>query len=459
MSSWVPEFDQQQRGPLYWRIATALARDIESGRLNVGERLPTHRALAEALGVTANTVTKAYAEAERNGLVVSRTGRGTYVGRFPEELADGSTKPQDVTDLSINFSSSATFNPVFNRLLGALSRRGSLHGLLEHHPHPGLGRHRAAGARWIARRGIEADSNRVIICNGAQEGILAVLEAVTRPGDIVLTEKLNYAGVRRVADTLHVNLRGVDIDDYGLIPEKLEAACKNDRVAAILVTPTNHNPTNVFTPVERRRAVAQIAKRAGVLLIEDDIFGHMSGDDTPTLTALAPDNCVYICGLSKSIAAGLRVGYIFAPAALLGRIVLGLRMISWTSPALMSEIMTLLVEEGHVDEFATWHRHEAQARYQIACHTLELQSRIALPSYHMWVPLEEPLRSESFVAELKSQGVLVSPSSQFAIGDSQAPEAIRLGLGAERDQTRLQQALDIIALNLRRELRQLHDAR
>src|SRR3546814_15344356 len=75
-SPWLPNLDQV-RGPLYWRIHAALASDVRSGRLAPGERLPTHRTLARALGVTVNTVTRAFAEAERSGLVVSRVGRGT----------------------------------------------------------------------------------------------------------------------------------------------------------------------------------------------------------------------------------------------------------------------------------------------------------------------------------------------------------------------------------------------
>lgn len=457
-SSWIPNLDEA-RGPLYWRIAAALARDIRSGRLGVGERLPTHRALAEALGVTVNTVTKAYAEAERNGFVVSRSGRGTYVEGFPEEIADGTAAPKDVIDLRANVATGGAFNPVFNRLLGALSRRGSLHGLLEHHPHPGLERHRAAGARWIARRGIDAKPDRVIVCNGAQEGLLAILSTITRPRDTLLTEKLNYPGLRYITDLLHLNARGVAIDDNGIIPDELEAACKNEQVAAIFVTPTNHNPTNAFASVERRKAIVEIAARAGALLVEDDIFGHVTNHDVPTLAALAPDRCIYVCGTSKSIAAGLRVGYILAPVALLGRIIGTLRSMYFLSPALMGEIATLLIEEGHADDFTAWHRSEAQARYELARATLGLENRVALPSYHLWFPLPEPWRSGDFVAELKTQGVLVAPSDQFAVDRSPVPHAVRLALGSLSDRARLQEGLNIVAKTLKSRSSELQNAR
>lgn len=443
-SSWTPKFDNT-RGPLYWRIAAALVNDIRSGRLGAGERLPTHRALADALGVTANTVTKAYAEAERNGLVVSRTGRGTYVKMFPEEVAQGTTESEDVIDLSINNITSVQFNDVFNRLLGALSRRGSLYGLMDQHPHPGFERHRVAGARWLSRRGLDADANRVIVCNGAQNGLLASLAAVTRPRDTVLAEKLNYAGVRCLADILRLDLRGIEIDEEGMIPDELEAACRKDKVTAILVTPTNQNPTNAVMSLERRKAVVEIARKAGALLIEDDIFGHLSGDGAPTLAALAPDRCIYVCGLSKSIAAGLRVGYIVSPAALVNRIVDSLDTIHWSSPVLMGEIATLLIEDGEADEFLAWHRREARARYSMVRNLLGLENRAALPSYHMWVPLPDPWRPADFVAELKSRGVLVSPADKFAVDRSAVPHAIRISFGLLRDNEKLQRGVEIIA--------------
>lgn len=456
--SWVPVIENEQ-GPLYWRIVAVLRRDIRSGRLGAGERLPTHRALAEALGITSNTVTKAYAEAERNDLVVSRIGRGTYVIGFPEEMADGTARPPIVMNLNTNDSTGKAFNPIFNRLLGSLSRRGLLHGLLEIHPYPGLDRHRTVGARWIARRGIDATAERVIVCGGAQEALLAILSATTRQCNTVLTEKLNYAGLRRATDLLQINLRGVGIDENGMIPEALEAACENEQIAAILVNPTNHNPTNAFTPVKRRIAIVEIARRAGALLIEDDVSGYLTGHDAPTLAALAPDRCVYVSSMSKSLAAGLRVAYILAPTALVRPITEKLRASSTSYSALMGEFVTLLIEKGHADEILAWHRHEAQARHELALATLGLENRAAVPSYHFWLPLPEPWRTAEFTAELKAQGVLVAPSDQFAVDRSPVPHAVRLALGSISDQEILQKGLNIVAKTLRGRSSKLQDVR
>lgn len=444
-SSWFPDLDEAL-GPLFWRIASALAQDIRSGRLGPGEQLPTHRALADALGVTVGTVTKAYAEAEQNGLVVSRTGRGTYVKAFPEEMVTGDAGPQEMIDLSSNVATTDTFDPVLNRLLSALSRRRSLHGLLQQYPYPGVARHRTAGARWIARRGIDAKSNQVILCNGGQEGLQAALSATARAGDTILTEKLNYAGLRYVARSLKLNLRGVETDEHGLVPDALAAACQQEQVSAILVTPTNHNPTNAFAPLERRKAIVEIAERTETIIVEDDIFGHLTGHDVPTLTSLAPDRCIYVCGLSKSIAAGLRVGYILAPSALVSGVVNCLRTTMYsTYPALMSEIATSLIETGQADKFVAWHREEARTRQELANKILGLKNRTALPSYHLWLPLPERRKTADFMTDLRERNVLVSPAEKFAVDHQPFPNAVRLALGSTTDRDMLRKGLHIIA--------------
>lgn len=352
-------------------------------------------------------------------------------------------------NLKSNVITCDAFNPVFKKLLKALSKCGSLYTLLEHHSHPGLDRHRAAGAHWIARRGIEAKQGRVMVCSGAQEAFLATLSAITRPRETVLTEKVTYAGVRYLAETLHLNLRGIEVDEYGLVPEALETACQKEQITAILVNPTNHNPTNIFMPIERRKAILEIAERAGALLIEDDIFGHLTGHDAPPLAALAPDRCIYVCSLGKSVASGLRVGYILPPAALESRIMDSFRRIYWSSPALMSEIATMLIEEGHADQFVAWHRNEATERQRIARATLGLESGPMLPSYHLWLHLPETWPVADFTAELRRQGVSVAPGDQFAVDQDLAPRAVRLALGAVRDRKELQKGLNIVAKSLR----------
>lgn len=449
MVSWTPDLDRV-RGPISWRISAALSHDIQTGRLSAGEQLPTHRTLARELGVTVNTVTKAYAEAERNKLVVSRTGRGTFVKSFPEEMENDASLPRMTIDFERNITSNTHFNPILNRLFGTLARRGSLHGLVDFQPNPGANRHRAAGAHWIQRRGIDAKPDQIIVCNGAQEGLFATLSAIARPTDTVLTEKLNHIGVRDIADILQINLRGVETDEEGLIPEALdEAYGLEENVVAVLAHPTNHNPTNEFASLERREAVAEFVGRTGLFLIEDDTFGHLSADDVPTYATIAPDRCIYLCGLSKSVAVGMRLGYILACSSMRNRLIGRLNKLHGHSPALSGEIAASLIEQGSADEMVAWHRNEARTRQKLACEILGLDSASIPPSYHRWIKLPEPWRANDFAAELRTHGVLISPADKFSVDRSPAPHAFRVALGAVPDLTRLEEGLKTIAEGLR----------
>lgn len=446
---WKPQIPTMR--PIYRGIISALQLDISERRLLPGERLPTQRKLAENLGVTVGTVTKAFTEAERTGLIVSRVGRGSFVLRFPEDAIAPETSADTVIDLSVNTVAIEPLNNALNRVLGALSRRKSLYRLLEHHPIPGLLHQRAAGAKWLKLRGIDAGAEQMIVCNGSQEGLMAALATVTRPGDVVLTEHLNYAGIRRLADLFRLDIRGVSMDEHGIRPDRLMDIGKDRRVGAILCSPTLHNPTNTTMPIERRRELLAVAARLGAVVIEDDCYGHLSADETPTLTALDPTRCIYLCGTSKSIAPGLRIGYMRGPDPLFARLSDGVHASSWTSPSLMGEVAATLIEEGMAATFLAWHRREAAARLEIARRILG--PMIAVPSgptYHIWHHLAEPWRATEFAAELRMGGVLVSPADFFATDRAPPPHAIRISLGAVPDRTMLEKGLQIIGDALQR---------
>jgi DNA-binding transcriptional MocR family regulator len=440
-----------RRRPFYRGIVAALERDIAAGVLAAGERLPTHRALADRLDVTVGMVTKAYTEAERLGLIASRVGRGSYVLQFPETVGKGDTQPGSVVDLSLNVATIEPFNRLLNRVLGALSRRKSLHGLLEYQAIPGLERHRAAGAKWLGLRGIKAPADRMILCNGAQEALMAVLATVARPGEAVLTESLNYAGIKRIADLFHLEIRGVATDAEGLRPDELLRAAQGRKIGCILCSPTLHNPTNAIMSLARRQEILRIAGDLGVHVIENDSYGHLSGDTTPTMTSLAAERCIYLCGLSKSIAPGLRIGFILSPAHIMEQLSEAIHATSWTSPTLMGEIASVLIEDRLAERFVAGHRVEALARARAAREILgctELPP--ACPTYHLWLPLPEPWLAGEFCAELRRAGVIVAPADVFAVDRTPAPHAIRISLGGVRERERLVQALQVVADTLSR---------
>src|SRR6266545_7156005 len=176
MTMWTPDL-RQRSGPRYLAIAEALAEDAGGGRLRPGTRLPTHRDLADRLGVTVGTITRAYAEATRRGLVTGEVGRGTFVRARARPAAMAEGPEAGLIDLSANLPPAAAVKQeaaTLARTLAALARRKDLGRLLAYPPEGGAREHRAAGAEWIRRGGFATTVERVLVTSGSQHGMTAV---------------------------------------------------------------------------------------------------------------------------------------------------------------------------------------------------------------------------------------------------------------------------------------------
>src|SRR5262245_56565678 len=269
MTSWHPEVPPGT-GPYYLALADALSRDVEEGRLAAGTRLTTHRALARRLRVNVGTVSRAYAEATRRGAIQGEVGRGTYVrGRRPRR-ADALARPAGAVDLSFNIPFETAATPSFPGVLAEIAREVDPAALFEGYQAAGLDAHRAAGAAWLAEAGVPVDPARVLVTGGAQHAMAVVFATLTQSSDVVLAEALTYTGMKALAGTLGLRLLPVACDAQGLDPEAFEAACKRHAPKALYTMPTLQNPTGVVLPLERRRALAEIARRHGVAIVEDD---------------------------------------------------------------------------------------------------------------------------------------------------------------------------------------------
>jgi DNA-binding transcriptional MocR family regulator len=446
MTIWEPALDRAIR-PRYLAIVSALQQDIQAGRLQPGTRLPTHRDLAFRLGVTVGTISRAYAEADRRGLLHGEVGRGTFVRpRAGMGLLRLHPEEPGIIDLSMSRPCDGGADRELAATLGALANRQDLAPLLAYQSELGLPAHRAAGAAWLARAtGLAAQPERIVVVGGGQHGLHTTFVALLRPGDVVLTEALTYPGFKLLAGQLGITLEGVRIDGEGLVPEALEAACQRWRPRALLTVPTLHNPTAAIIPEARRREILEIARRHELLVIEDDVYGFLA-EARPTLLAnLAPERVVYVSSLSKSMAPGLRLGYLQAPAEMIGRIGATLRGSVWMTSPLLAEIASIWIDSGAGDRLAAERRRVVLESQAIAQRFFAGQSIATQPnSYHLWLTLPEPWRASGFVAEARSRGVLVTAPEPFVAGREPAPNAVRVCVGAVEDPERLETALGIL---------------
>jgi DNA-binding transcriptional MocR family regulator len=448
MTMWQPRLEGRS-GPRYRAIADALAEDAARGRLRPGSQLPTHRDLADRLGVTVGTITRAYAEAARKGVVSGEVGRGTFVrGPASEPVAFrfASQAEPGLIDMSVNLPPAPPDPAALAHALTTISKYSRLGSLLDYAPEGGAPEHRAAGASWIARAGLEVAPDQVLVSSGSQHGMTAVLAGLLRPGDLVLTESLTYPGMKALAGLLHLRLQGVAMDEHGLRPDALRTACRRGSVKAIYCVPTLHNPTTSVMPEARRREVVAIARQHDVLIVEDDVHGPLIEDRPPLLVALAPDITVHLSGTAKTLAPGLRIGYILAPKALVPRLATAIRTTTWMAAPLLAEVASVWIRDGTADLILAGNRKESAARHRLAVSVLgRFQIQAHPAAHHLWLQLPESRRSETFAEQARRAGVAVTPAQAFVVGSGAAPRAVRVCLGVARDRAQLEKGLRILA--------------
>ncbi|MFL6248714.1 MAG: PLP-dependent aminotransferase family protein [Thermoanaerobaculia bacterium] len=433
MTIWSPRLPETS-DPIYSRIAAALERDIRTGVLVPSSRLPTHRELARSLRVTPVTITRAYAEAMRRGLVESTTGRGTFVRA---NLGRRESVSAAETDLATNIVSVPL--PAPSRAL--MERAGEVLTTSTYVTGPGTERHRAAGAAWIGR---DTDPSRVVVTAGTQHALFLAFAATTKPGDAVFVEELTYHGVKGVAALLGIRLEPLPLDRYGLMPDALERACRSRTSAKVLyAVPSLHNPTGLVMPETRRREIAKVALAHGLTIIEDDVCGFLL-EKTPTpLAAFAAERTIFITGLGKALAPAMRVGYLAAPDAMLSRVHSALSATILFASPVMGEMASTWIEDGTAARIVAQKRAEVQLRNRLARQILEHAGGDAR-SPHLWVELPKRWTADAFVEEARRRRVRVAAGASFSVRQD-APRAIRVSIGAPASIAELEQALHVLA--------------
>jgi DNA-binding transcriptional MocR family regulator len=417
----------------YKSLVDAFAADIRSGRLPPGTRLPTHRTLAATEGLALVTASRVYAELEAMGLVSGETGRGTFVRETSLPLGQGIDQPQvaaGVMDLNFNYPSLPGQAELLRNALRQLALSGDLESLLRYQPHAGRSHERAAVARHMRSRGLGVEAEQVLLVNGAQHGLAVAMMALFKPGDVVAADALTYPGFKVLAEALRLEVQAIPLSKTGPDLDALEKLCRNRPVRGIYSMPTLHNPMGWVMSLEQRQHLVAIARKHGLHIIEDAAYAFLAPNPPPPLAALAPERTVYVSGLSKSIATGLRFGFIAAPVKGVGALERVIRATTWNTPGIMTAIATGWLDDGTVAKLEAQKRVDAKARQALADELLAGLNGVRHPcSYFTWLPLAEDARADQVAAALMREKISVSTAEPFAVS-AQVPHAIRLALGS-----------------------------
>jgi DNA-binding transcriptional MocR family regulator len=443
---WIPTLSEWQ-GPVFQRICDALAADIASGRLVRGQRLPTHRALARLLKIDLTTVTRAYGEARRRGLLEARVGQGTFVSETTARNASHPSAPPFSIDLSMNLPPQPVEANLEVRIaqgLETIRSRAGFSAFLRYSRPGGSVEEREAAATWLQMRIPHASPERIVIYPGSQGIVFNTLLALTSPGDVVVTEALTFPGIKAAAARLNVRLVGLAMDGEGMRPDALDEALRKHKPKLVYLVPTQQNPTTATMGAYRRKAIADIIRTRGTVLLEDDVYGPLEPSVSPIVN-LIPERTYYAASIAKCIAPALRVAYLLTPDLASEQTMRGgLQATMQMSPPLMVALLTHWLRSGVASEIILAIRNEALARQQLAARFLKGLDFAARPaSHHLWMPLPKHLGGSDFIAQLMWKGLAVVGEDAFAVGE--APRGLRISLGAARNRGELTQGLQVLS--------------
>lgn len=442
-NDWAPDLSATS-GPMYKRIAQALIQDIRSGKLKPGDQLPPNRQLSSQLGVTVGTVSRAFGEVVRAKLLETGARRGTRV-KDPaaadaiDAAAGAATARHRITDLRGHQAALKSWGDDIGQALATLHQSPTFGELLRYDDPAGRSTHRQAGAQWLSRNTkTPVDPARVVVTDGAQHALLCGLLACSKAGDHIATERLTYTGLRTLAPRLGLNLVPIDIDEHGLVPDSLREAIATHPIKGLVCVPNIHNPTTATIPADRRREIANIAKQAGIFLLEDDVYGCLSETSHPTLASLAPELTIRITSFSKSLGPGLRVGYMQTPRQLTAAVIEAVRATTWMASPISAEVAAQLVTSGRAERVLQENRLELGERNEALAQALagfDLQTSTFSP--HAWLRLPGPWTASQFCRRMETMGYRVAPSEAFATNLPGVDNAVRISVSAAQDTAEL----------------------
>ncbi|MFD0980245.1 aminotransferase-like domain-containing protein [Tropicimonas aquimaris] len=432
----------------YRALADHLVSEMDKGTLPVGHQLPPVRQLAWALGVTPGTVARACSQLTDAGRLEAVVGRGTFVAPKLRNVADDvwpRTLPQEPGKINLYSQRLPDMGQVaaIRHGLRAVAE-GPEEDLVEYPNREGFRPAREAVIDWLSDVSLGAVGHKdVVLSHGGQSAISLVLQSALRGAQpVILVEELSYAGFRRAAEMLRIEVVGVPSDERGLVPEELERIALRSGAQMLCTSAEVHNPTGLHTPLERREEIVAACQRAGgVQILEDDCY-RIGPARAPSYRALWPEGAWYVSSISKTLTPALRIGFAVAAEGRYADLRRAAEYAFFGLARPLAEMARLTLGNPETRRIAGQVRDRVGDYIRAAVNALgrhEIAWREDVP--FLWLTLPRGWRAAEFVLAAERQGIQIRSAEEFTLREDRAPHCIRIAVNGQVPLKRFEAAM------------------
>ncbi|MFW8368570.1 PLP-dependent aminotransferase family protein [Klebsiella pneumoniae] len=428
---WKTHQQQHTARPAYLLIADIIADGINSGEFQPRDRLPPLRDLAALLAINYTTATRGYAEARRRGLIDSRQGMGSFIrGKVPSVPLNGGSSYEMTMNSPIEPGEELA-QAIAAGAINLFTQKNIL-ALLRYQDFGGLADDKAMAKVWLEKQLPPVSIDEILVTPGIHSALVGLLTLLCRHGGSVCVSDLIYPGLKAIASQLNITLQSLPCDEDGPLPRAFEHQCQTGNIRALYVNPTIQNPTTLTLPLRRREALADVALRYSIPVIEDEAYAALATQHIASFSELIPELTWYLTGMSKCFGPGLRTAFVKGPGKRNTQLLAGaLRALNVMASPLTNALAAQWIQEGTADRVLQSVRAESTIRQKIAANILKEFSYRATPEgFHLWLLLPRHFNwnPAEMAVQLRDLGVSAVSSAAFCT-DNNPPDAIRICLG------------------------------
>src|SRR3984893_11457735 len=437
----IANLDPNSETPLYRQLYGEVKALIDAGPPHTGTRQPATRQFAVQLGLNRTTISAAYALLESEGLITGHVGRGSFVAskitkrtqglnwRDPLKPSAPASPAAPASTPLATFSSSRPSEVLFpldefratcSEVISSPEAQTILQ-LGSPSGYPPLRRYLLDLAR---AEGVARDSDDILITSGCQQAFDLIQRTVVGNGETVLLEDPVYLGAKHVFERSGARLAGVPMGPNGLDLEALERIVEREKPRLLAVTSNFQDPTGATLPLPARKALLRIAQAAGMIVVENDIYGPLAyeGDSIPPIKRLdETGDTILLRSFSKIAFPGLRVGWILGPRPLIEKLTETKQWTDLHSDQLSQAVLLRFAESGRLEQ----HRQRMLAAGRERLHAvlsacedfLAAEEKFTRPrgGMSLWIRLPEPLVAAELLPRAEREGVTYLPGKYFAV--------------------------------------------